>query len=144
MARPTDYTEELADRICEEILNNTYGIHTICKDEGMPHPSTVFRWINQYVEFYDKYARAREIQAELLADEIISIADDAQKDLQSDGKIDHDHIQRSKLRVDARKWKSSKLHPKRFGDKLDVTTKGEQINSKTTGITLPDGTIIEI
>ena len=149
MARPTDYTEELADKICEEILNNTYGLHTICSADGMPDASTVFRWINKYPEFCDKYARAREIQAELLADEIISIADttiEGTKTKVTDRGteiITGDMIEHRRLQVDARKWKASKLYPKRFGDKLDVTSKDGAIG-KTSQIILPNGTTIEI
>ena len=57
-------------------------------------------------EFAEQYARAREVQAETLADEIVSIADE-------DG-----DPQRQRLRVDARKWVASKLKPKRYGDKV--------------------------
>ena len=149
MARPTDYSEELIDKICERIATSTHGLHKICSQEGMPCVATVFNWLGkeEYKSFLDKYARARTIQAELLADEIIDISDDGKNDTQIiDGqlRVDHDHIQRSKLRVDARKWKASKLYPKQYGEKVDVTSDGKPLNSKTTGITLPDGTIIEI
>ncbi len=73
-------------------------------------------------------SRAREAQAEIRADEIVDIADDASDDLTTDkdGKLvaNNEHIQRSRLRVDARKWIAAKLLPKRYGDKLQHTGEG--------------------
>ncbi len=82
----------------------------------------------EHEDFMDQYARAREAQAEVRADEIVDIADDESGDFTTDedGKrvVNHEHIQRSRLRVDARKWVASKLLPKRYGDKLQHTGEG--------------------
>ncbi len=72
--------------------------------------------------------RAREMQADALFDQILAIADDGSNDTQKtdDGKVivDHDHIQRSRLRIDARKWMASKLAPKKYGDKVQMVGDG--------------------
>lgn len=149
VGRPSKYSEALADKICLRIMMSTEGLHSICKDDGMPCPATAFNWLNEHKEFLDKYARAKEIQAELLADEIISIADttiEGTKTKVTDRGteiITGDMIEHRRLQVDARKWKASKLYPKRFGDKLDVTSKDGAIG-KTSQIILPNGTTIEI
>ncbi len=82
----------------------------------------------EHEEFSQQYASAREVQAEVWADEIVGIADEATGDLTTDkdGKavVDHEHIQRSRLRVDTRKWIASKLLPKRYGDTLQHTGEG--------------------
>src|SRR5260370_40206331 len=81
-------------------------------------------------DFRDQYARAREEQADKLFREIIEIADDASGDYvtTSDGKtiVDHENIQRSRLRVDARKWAAARLAPKKYGDHIshDVNRPG--------------------
>src|SRR5260370_2842775 len=79
-------------------------------------------------DFRDQYARAREEQADKLFREIIEIADDASGDYvtTSDGKtiVDHEHIQRSRLRVDARKWAAARLAPKKYGDRVEHDHKG--------------------
>ena len=79
-------------------------------------------------EFSEQYARAREAQAEIRADEIVDIADDDSNDFTADkdGKpvANSEHIQRSRLRVDARKWIAAKLLPKRYGDKIQHTGDG--------------------
>lgn len=124
MGRPSDYTEELADKICERLVEGQ-SLRAICADETMPGVSTVCRWLGKHTEFREQYARAREAQADTLADEILDIADDAVNDWmerrRQDGSVDEvvnaEHIQRSRLRVDSRKWLAAKLQPKKYGDK---------------------------
>ena len=73
-------------------------------------------------EFSEQYARAREAQADKLAEEALQIADDGRSDtyLDAEGneRTDNEVIQRSRLRVDTRKWLASKMAPKKYGDKL--------------------------
>ena len=75
-------------------------------------------------EFSEQYARAREAQADKLAEEALTIADDGRSDTYVDGdgnvKTDTEVIQRSKLRVDTRKWLASKMAPKKYGDKVAI------------------------
>jgi len=120
VGRPSLYTPELADRICL-LLARGKSLRKICASKDMPDISTVLDWTMRHEEFFKQYARAREIQAELYADEIIEIADDASGDCQvTNGKavFQHENVQRSRLRVDARKWILSKLLPKKYGDNL--------------------------
>jgi hypothetical protein len=127
--RPSDYSDAIADEICEK-LSKGASLLTICDDEGMPHPRTVYRWLanDKNEDFRHKYAHAREAQADRYAYEIIQIADDGRNDTQLDEdgnlRVDHDHIARSRLRVDARKWYASKLAPKKYGDKLQTELSG--------------------
>ena len=113
--------------ICEKIADGM-SLRDICLEDGAPHRSTVFRWLSQHPDFNDQYGRAREAQAELLADELMAISDDGQNDtyLDEDGKqrTDHDVIARSKLRVDTRKWIASKLKPKVYGDRQQLDISG--------------------
>ena len=123
IGRPTDYSTELTDAICER-LSNGESLRSICSLENMPKKTTVFRWLNIHKDFNDQYARAREEQAETLADEIISIADDGLNDTYVDEngnkRTEQDVIARSRLRVEARKWVASKLKPKKYGDKIEI------------------------
>lgn len=79
------------------------------------------RWIQRDEDFRKQYAESRTTQAEILASEIIEIADDGKNDTYTDedGRklTDYDVIARSRLRVDARKWIASKLLPKVYGEK---------------------------
>nr|WP_241430770.1 hypothetical protein [Tatumella saanichensis] len=82
----------------------------------------MFRWIQSFDDFRNQYARAREVQADVLAEEIIEIADDSSGDVivDEDGReqTNHERVARSRLRVDARKWYASKLAPKKYGDRI--------------------------
>lgn len=121
MGRPSDYTQEIADAICERLADGE-SLRKICQDEEMPNKSTVFRWLAANKEFCDQYAHAREAQADSLADEILDISDDGSCDTYVDDngntRTDQEVIGRSRLRVDARKWLASKMAPKKYGDKV--------------------------
>ena len=127
--RPTRYTPEVAADICTRLAEGE-SLRSICDDAAIPARSTVLGWLfdGEHGDFMDQYARAREAQAEAHADEIIDIADDGSNDFteDKDGKaiVDHEHIQRSRLRVDARKWIAAKLLPKKYGDRLQHTGEG--------------------
>jgi hypothetical protein len=123
------YDLNVVEKICEIIATSEKGIHHICTDnQEFPHVSNFFRWLHRHEEARDLYARAREAQADLLADNIIVIADDSSRDTKVITKGDEvveventEWTNRSKLRVEARKWKASKLAPKKFGDKLELS-----------------------
>jgi hypothetical protein len=122
MARPTVFSQATADSICEQLAEGL-SLRSICLDEAMPGKSTVFRWLESNEPFRDQYTRAREAQADSLADEIVDIADDGQRDYTIDPEtgreiVNHDHIARAKLRVEARKWIACKLKPRKYGDRL--------------------------
>ncbi len=123
--RPSLYTDKLAAKICRRLAEGE-SLRAICADKAMPGISTVMGWLfdGNHNGFSEQYARAREAQAEIRADEIVDIADDDTNDFTADkdGKLvaNSEHIQRSRLRVDARKWIAAKLLPKRYGDKLDL------------------------
>ena len=127
--RPTRYTPKVAADICTRLAEGE-SLRAICRDGAMPALRTVMGWLfdGEHEEFSQQYASAREVQAEVWADEIVSIADDSSSDVTTDkdGKeiVNHEHIQRSRLRVDTRKWVASKLLPKRYGDKIQHTGEG--------------------
>ena len=108
--RPTDYSNLIVSEICEQ-LSEGKSLRSICKAKKLPSCSTIFLWLSKYPEFSEQYAHAREAQADLLADEIISIADEPV--------LFAEQVARNRLRVDARKWMAGKLRPKRYGDKVE-------------------------
>lgn len=132
MARPSDYTPELTATICAALADG-HSLRTVCQAEDMPDKATVFRWLAIHEEFRDQYARAREQQADAMAEEILEISDDATNDwmerLGPGGQpvgwvVNGEHVQRSRLRVDSRKWLASKMAPKKYGDKLQAEHTG--------------------
>ena len=121
---PSKYTERLADSICERLADGE-SLKAICAGKGMPSRTTVFRWLADNPAFRDMYTRAREEQADALADEIVSIADEAEAVVKHDGEdvslsLDATAVARNRLRVDARKWVAAKLKPRKYGDKVAI------------------------
>ena len=111
----TKNTPEMQADICRLLMEGK-SLREICRADGMPAPSTVCLWLSEDTSFAERYASAREIQMEHLAEEINEIADDgsndwmATHDPENPGwKANGEHIQRSRLRVDTRKWLMSKL-----------------------------------
>lgn len=126
-----EFSQEIFDSICERISDGE-SLRTVCSDQDMPNKASVFRWLSGSKQLSDQYARAREEQADAIFDEILDIADDARNDwMARDGDdenggyaLNGEHVQRSRLRIDSRKWMASKLRPKVYGDKLDVKHSG--------------------
>lgn len=92
----------------------------------MPSASTVFRWLSAQPAFQEQYALAREAQADTLFDEMLDIADDGSNDWMADKeeedgfRYNGDAVQRSRLRIEARKWMAGKLRPKKYSDRQIV------------------------
>jgi hypothetical protein len=136
-ADPVAYSEEIADRICEEIAMGK-ALRQICRAEkghqggegleGMPSRWAVKNWLYKYPEFEVKYRNACRFRADSMMDEIMEIADDASLDVEKrvdkNGNeydwVNFDNIARSRLMVDTRKWAMSKYHAARYGDKIAV------------------------
>ena len=135
MGRPSRYSDALVDGICERLAGGE-SLVALCRDATMPGLTTVFRWLAdpERQAFRERYALAREAQADRLFDEMLGIADDATNDwmvrnAEKGGPLalNSEHIQRSKLRLDTRKWMAARLAPKKYGDKMDVTSGGEKL-----------------
>jgi hypothetical protein len=144
MARPTIYSEALANEICEWIAKGG-SLNAYCKQPNTPSMSAVMGWLftNKQEGFVEKYTRAREAQAEVLADEIIAIADGDEHDtiITEDGiQKNREVIERSRIKIDARKWVAAKLLPKKYGDKLEIN---DVSKAKTLVMIVTDGDIDE-
>lgn len=120
--RPTLYTPELAAEICAHIADGK-SMRSICRDEHMPALSSVFLWISNNPEFSEQYARARDMQADAMAEDMLDIADTPPQ--MGERGIDSADVADKRLRIDTRKWIASKLKPKKYGDKLEQEIKGE-------------------
>lgn len=130
--RPSEYTEEAGTIICLRLAEGE-SLRSVCRDDAMPDKTTVLRWLARYPEFRIQYAQAKVDGAEALAEELFEIADDGTNDwmelTDSDDnpygyKANGEHIQRSKLRIDTRKWYLSKIMPKKYGDRIQTEHSG--------------------
>lgn len=127
------YDAEIAAVILTRIADGQ-SLRTICSDKDMPSRELVRRWLLDNPEFVGQYARARDEQADTYADEIAAIADErppmvgdtnhqAGESASADGntRMDSAFVAWQRLRIDSRKWVASKLKPKKYADKLDLT-----------------------
>lgn len=133
IGRPTDYTPELASELCARLAEGK-SLRTVCLPENMPSKTTVFNWMRTQPDFLDQYTRAKQEATDALADEVQDIADDGRNDwmeIHKNGQdivlLDREHVERSKLRIETRKWLMAKMKPKKYGDKLDLTSDGEKL-----------------
>jgi hypothetical protein len=119
MAYGTDDAEEIQNRFLAEIQTGR-SLRQVCQDDGMPHASTVMRWMQAFPDFANKYARARTAQADTLFDRM-----EAVEEAVSAGTMDS-HAARVVL--DSMRWRASKLAPKVYGDRLDVQVSDTRIS----------------
>ena len=149
-----DPNDAVFSGICERIALGE-GLRGILRDDGMPSLSTVFRWLEANEARREQYARARERQAEFFSDEILEIADDGtndwmERETRSGDAVtvfNHEHAQRSKLRVESRKWLMAKRAPKKYGDKITTELVGKDggpIETRSTVVDLTKATDEEL
>jgi hypothetical protein len=140
MSRPTLRTPELEDDILSRIACGE-SLRAICSEEAYPNVATVIRWLAADEAFAHRYARAREMQAEVLADQMLEIADDgtndwmAKKDREGNlvgWQLNGEAVARSKLRLEQRRWYAEKLRPKVYGAKVAVGGDPDAPPIKTT------------
>ena len=120
LGRPTAYTHEIAEEICERLAEGE-TLRSICRSDHMPVEAAVRKWaIDDREGFYAHYTAARNLGLDCMADQILAVAEDGSDDDfdPKTGKINQESYQRSRLRVDSMKWYLSKLAPKRYGDRL--------------------------
>lgn len=97
-------------------LGEGVSLVKICQAEGMPSRESIRQWQEADEQFLARCVRAREDAVEAEAQRLIEIADDLE--------IPPEH---KKHMISARQWNASKLLPKKYGDKLDVTSGGDKI-----------------
>src|SRR5215471_1699014 len=122
---------ENAARVCQLIAEG-YTLRQAARDVGFESASAIMNWARDDDAFREQYARAKELQADRFAEEIIEIADDGRNDWMErevDGRtvrvVDHEHIQRSRVRIDARKWLTAKMAPKKYSDRMTLAGDGD-------------------
>ena len=115
--RPSKYNKKIGDKICQLVATFPYGLNKLCREvEGLPSAPMIRSWRLSNPEFSAQYARAKLIQADLLAEDCLEISDQSTSDTYM---VD-------RLRIDTRKWLASKLLPKQYGDKSLLEQKDEE------------------
>lgn len=129
--RPTDYTDEIAAWVCEIVAITPKGINRICEMyEGFPSQPTIDRWRRNNERFRLEYARAKVFQANLLAEDVLEVAQNRNNDFipNEDGMMIPcpSAIARDNLIIQTQKWIASKLVPKIYGKDVELQQKTEE------------------
>lgn len=138
LGRPTTFTPDLGALICSLIAEGQ-SVRKVCLLPDMPHLSTVMLWVLKgdsgdelYKTFSDQYARAIDIRADYWAEQIVDISDDNSEDelFTEDGKRvqNGEFIQRSKLKIETRKWLMGKLKRKKYGESVVTESTNTNLN----------------
>lgn len=133
MAYKPEEIQEIFNKILVKISIEGKAIRNILKETGMPSNETFFKWLDEDETKAKQYARACEQRADVIFDEMLDIADDGRNDFMTKeiGEgieievLNTEHIQRSRLRVDTRKFMVAKLNPKKYGEKIFNENKNE-------------------
>lgn len=143
--RPRTYDRSaVIDYVCSQLTSSSVSLAAILRGtmpdgSGLPNYSEIMSWILDDPTFSEKYTRAREYQADFLFDELVEIADDCRNDWMerndptNPGYVaNRELVARTKLRLDTRKWCASKLKPKKYGERMDVSVQGEMVLATLT------------
>jgi hypothetical protein len=128
VGRPTKYTPEMVELICQRVATHDCGLRKLTDMyDDMPDKVNINIWRRKYPEFRSRYAQAKCEQIEFLTEDMLDIADDGSNDWMEHydknsecigWRVNGEHIQRSRVRIDTRKWLASKLAPKIYGDAI--------------------------
>lgn len=124
---PSTYSPSLAQCLCEQVASGM-SLAAACRLPGFPGASTAYQWRRDYPEFAEALDIANQIRGDVVIDEASVIADDSSQDWQEvtrkDGRVEivlnNEHVQRSKIRVDLRKWTAARLSRRQWGDNKSV------------------------
>lgn len=124
-----ELTKEYIDKTFKDIIKDIEDNKSLRASLKLNKLSsqTFYKWLDNDKEMAKQYARACEIRADNIFEEILTISDHTEEDHTpfTGGNV----VQRDRVRIDARKWYLSKVNPKKYGDKIDHTTDGDKINS---------------
>jgi hypothetical protein len=153
MGRPIEYPAD--SPIWDMILQGvSFGrsLSSVLRDPGLPTWPVVHAMLKKNEAFKDAYEKAVQERADRLADELLELADEEPPE-GLEGPAASAWVQRKRLQVDTRKWIASKLKPRTYGDRIDVSVSDtrisvleaiEQAQARVAiGMTAPDVTDVE-
>lgn len=121
IGRPSKYTPELAEEICQR-LSEGEPLRQICRDEHMPAWQKVYEWMDKDVNLSGAIARAREAGQDAMAEKAyLEMYQEPERILsEGGGKIDPGHVQLVKARAEITLKLLAKWNPKRYGDRVEL------------------------
>jgi len=128
LGRPTNYTPKLADEICDAIASSELGLaHLVDANEHWPARGTIFIWMRRHPEFRDKYTAAKEDQQDVCVEYMQEILNEPHKYIDKETGSTRIDVSMLRVKIDTMKWQASKLKPKKFADKIDMSIPENEI-----------------
>jgi hypothetical protein len=145
MPRPKEFTQEIADEVCRR-LAECGSLRRVCAKDDMPYDYTVRRWYVENEAFAVAYTRAKEAGIDALVDETLDISDDGSNDWMEKNKPDDpgfllngEHVQRSKIRIETRRWLAERMLPKKYGVRTATEISGADGGPVPVAMTIVSG-----
>jgi len=136
MGRPTKHTPELVDEICTRVANGT-PLREICREDDKPTWSTFYDWLRKDKELSARFAQARELGTDAIAEDALSIIDERPESVTLEGssRIDTGYVQWQKNRVEMRLKLLAKWNPRKYGDRTTIAgDKDAPLEVKHSGV----------
>jgi hypothetical protein len=129
---PAPEWEPVIVEILSAIATTPKSLRSICDSiESAPTAKTFWAWMETDIGLRDRYTRAKDQQLEVLADQLVDLADTdricEKVTIKADGSREVtilDQVERTKVQIDTRKWLLAKLNPKKYGDRLQQEHSG--------------------
>ena len=118
---PAHYNTRVANRICENLAMGDSLKTALEKDILAPTVQTIYRWLDQYPLFREKYERARLLQADIHADTMMDMAKDVIKNPQKASAY--------RVASDILQWQAAMRNPKMYGSKVTVESKAAPMSA---------------
>lgn len=127
---------ELIDTICER-LSKGEPLAVICREEGMPEDRTIRRWCEDREDVKSAIAQARETGEDVIAAQVLEIIDAPPERVATmhGDQIDSGDVSNRRMRAEYRLKLLAKWNPKRWGEKVDLTTQGDKLEGNAIHIT---------
>lgn len=120
LGRPSTYTDELAQEICDAIASTNEGLVALCEQNPhWPTRANIFIWMRKFPAFFDMYTKAKEHQCEVQVDYMLALSQEPHKYVDAETGCTRVDVPMLRVKMDAIKWQASKLAQKRFGDKVE-------------------------
>ena len=128
IGRPTEYTQEKGLKICEKITQGFSLKSIVENDESLPSLVSIYSWLSNNEDFLNNYARATEQRTEAQLEDLNILGDiSIQEAKDADPKSSNAIVSAYKLKADNMKWVMARMKPKKYGDKIDMTSDGKAI-----------------
>ena len=137
LGRPSTKPDPVIVNEIIEWIAHGNTLRSYCRQKNKPNWSTIYNWLEKDDgDFIARFAHARDMGADAIAEECLEIIDAPPPLCGSEGntRLDPAAVQMQKNRVEARLKLLAKWNPKKYGEKVGVEAKGDISLTISTGV----------